>query len=326
MLQLACLAMRTRFEIVLADTRDEASLRAAGEEALAEILQTETLLNPYANDSEIFKLNAHAADWPVKVDPRVYTLILIAMKLYRETGGAFDMASGALASCWNLAAMSAGPDGQGGAAPTREEIELALQCSGMARCVSADPHQQKIRFSKKGVRLDPGGIGKGWALDRALLVLKESGIESALLHGGTSSVYGLGAPLDQPGWKVGIRKPAGSEESLLLASPGADDELLATVNLLDEALSVSAPHGKSIVIQGKRYGHVLDPRKGWPVDGPQLAAAVYPTGTTAEVLSTALLVVGEEGADELLTKFPGANFLLVTRAGEVRTWGSAFER
>jgi thiamine biosynthesis lipoprotein len=169
----------------------------------------------------------------------------------------------------------------------------------MDRNVLLDEEVQTVSFAVPGVRLDPGGIGKGFALDRAVGLLHDSGVRMALLHGGTSTVVGVGTPPGSPdGWPVAVQHPR------------MPDARIITAYLRDAALSVSAIHGKSFWAQGRRFGHVLDPRTGRPVENPLLAAVTAPSATETDALSTALLVLGASGMERLRARFPGASFLV----------------
>ena len=297
--------MRTRFEVVLADSGGAAALRAAGEAALDEVDRCEAQLSAFRDDSELFRINAQALDGqPVAVDMRVLIFLSRAQLLCEWTDGAFDPAAGALLACWNLAAMA---DGAAGAIPDAAAIAAALAAGDMRTCVELDPRTASVAFTHPDVRLDPGAVGKGYALERAAEILAESGMRSALLHGGTSTVCALGRPPDQSAWTVAVRHPL------------AGDRHLATASLADTSLSVSAVHGKSFTIAGRRHGHVIDPRSGGPVQGNLLAAVIHPSAMVSDALSTALLVMGREGAPLLAERFPDASFLLASdgRAGDV---------
>ena len=162
--------------------------------------------------------------------------------------------------------------------------------------VQLDPSDFTVRFARPGVMLDLGAIGKGYAIERAAEVLREAGVTSALLHGGTSSVQALGHPPDAEHWKIAIEQPQAGPgfqpASPPSEPPATSPALLATVPLRDEAMSVSAVWGKSFQAEGKTFGHVLDPRTGQPVTGTVLAAVVLPSATETDALSTALLTLG----------------------------------
>ncbi|GAB4463264.1 MAG: FAD:protein FMN transferase [Armatimonadaceae bacterium] len=291
-------AMRTRFEIVLHDpNRPEADLRAAGEAALAEIAEVERWLSVYRPEAALYLLNARAADEPVPVDGRVWAFLQRAQEYTEQTGGTFDLTVGPLLQLWNRGATDALPD-------DAERTE-ALSRVGMEKMVMADPETRTVRFTRSGVRLDPGALGKGYALDRAGELLREYGIRRALLHGGTSSVVAIGS-----GWRIALQHPR---------LPG---ETLGECVLADAALSVSAVHGKTFYAGGRSFGHVIDPRTGFPVENNLLTAVVAPTASDAEALSTGLLVGGAEFLPQWAARFPDAGFLLVenepTGKGDVR--------
>src|SRR5256885_368423 len=246
-------AMATRFEIVLFG-KNATSLRAAGEEALNEIERLEAQLSLYRPSSEIVNINAHAAREAVRVEPSLFHLLEHAKRLSEETEGAFDITIAPLMRAWGLM------DGKG-KVPSRTELAEALACVGM-HLVELDAKNFTIRFARPGMMLDLGAIGKGYAIDQAAEILRDAGVSRALVHGGTSTAYGVGGP-----WKVGIESDK--------------EDPLALVELEDTALSVSAVWGKSFRVGKKTYGHVIDPRTGRPVRRALLAAGKLPTGPAA---------------------------------------------
>jgi len=273
-------AMATRFEIVLFG-KDATSLRAAGEEALNEIERLEAQLSLYRPSSEIANINARAAREAVRVEPSLFRLLEHAKRLSEETGGAFDITIAPLMRVWGLM-------GGKGKVPTRTELADARACVGM-HLVELEPKRFTIRFTRPGVMLDLGAIGKGYAIDQAAEILRDAGVSKALVHGGTSTAYGIGGP-----WKVGI---SGEGRARRTAEPPEDP--IAVVELKDTALSVSAVWGKSFRIGKKTYGHIIDPRTARPVQRALLAAVILPSATETDALSTALLTVGKTGQRRL---------------------------
>lgn len=304
-------AMRARFEIVLVDEgRDEAWLRAAGEEALEEIARVEQELSPFRAEAGLRRINAEAGARPVLVDAVMLGFLERAQRLSHALEGAFDPTVGAMLE----------PLRQGESlTPVRT---AALQrLVGFDRHVRLDPDAGTVAFSAPGVRLDPGAIGKGYALERAAEVLRETGVRRALIHGGTSSVYGLGAPPETPdGWTVAIQDPRDPQRHL------------AKVVLCDRALGVSASHGRTFGQGEKKRGHVIDPRSGASVHHTALAAAVTASPTDADAISTAVLVLGAALTERILARFPDVSLLCVPNADEgtpaietsIETWGDAF--
>jgi len=267
--RLARMAMACRFELVL-QGEDEPWLRAAGEEALREIERLETQLSRFLPASDVSRINTRASEEAVAVEPWLFDLLKQSLYLHRCTDGAFDLTVGPLMKAWGFY-------GDGGRVPGADELAQARLHTGM-HLVELDEAHRTVRFAHEGVALDFGAIGKGYAVDEAVRVLREAGVERAFLHGGTSTMYGIGKPLDADSWNVAV------------VDPRSPDEPVALVAIRDEALSVSAVSGKSFEVEGTCYGHVLDPRLGKPVRGALLAATVTSSAAIADAVSTALLV------------------------------------
>ena len=322
MLTLARNAMATRFEIVLPGTNTTA-LRAAGEEALDEIERLHHQLSLYSPSSEIAQVNSRAAHGPVRVDPRVFALLKHAQQLHQQTGGVFDITIAPLMRCWGFM-------GGSGSMPTPEAIAAARSIVGMD-LVQLNEDNYTVQFVRPGVMIDLGAIGKGYAIERAAMVLREAGIDSAFLHGGTSTSYGLGVPPDAPAWKVAIEKPdphwqhkphgtpAGTGSLAFISAdqtpePGNHD-WLTVVELQDQSLSVSAIWGKFFHSEHTAYGHIIDPRTGHPASRAILSAVVLPSATETDALSTALLTAGIAGFDTISTLRPSMRSLVAEPQG-----------
>lgn len=291
-------AMATRFELVLHGDNPVA-LRSAGEEALAEIDRLEDQLSLYRPTSEIAHVNARAAKAPVMVTPEVFQLLAWAKRLTAETGGAFDITVGPLVRCWGF---------MGGHGHPANEAELAQarECVGI-HLVELDAKERTVRFARPGVMIDLGAIGKGYALEKAVELLREAGVASALVHGGTSTAYAIGSPPGHDRWTIAIERPP---ETAAEASA-----VISTVALKDEALSVSARWGRQFEESGVKYGHVLDPKTGRPASRAVLAAVVLPSATETDALSTALLTVGPEGHDAISQLRPAMRSLVLYAEG-----------
>jgi thiamine biosynthesis lipoprotein len=265
--------MAARFELVIADAGDASFLQAAGEEALNEISDCERLLSVHRPDGELFRINAHAAKGPMRADPRVLQFIIQAQSLAELTHGTCDIAIGPLLETWRIQRT----DTDLLSAPTEDDIVSALRLVNVRQQVVVDLHAETVVFTQPGVRLDPGALGKGWAIKRAITLLREHGITRALLHGGTSSVAAIGAPLEQSAWHIGIANPQ-------------NGSVIATALLSHNSLSVSALHGRQLISGGQSHGHIIDPRTGHPVNHTALSAIVHSDSVIAEAWSTALLI------------------------------------
>jgi len=264
-------AMATTFEIALPFGFPRAVEAASA--ALDLIDELEERLTVYSDDSEVSRLNATAFDAPVAVEPRLFDFLQHCAALTADTGGAFDPACGALVKCWGFYKRE-------GRIPTEPELIEAVNRSGF-RHVILSPETRSVKYRRAGLELNLGAIGKGYALDRAAELLRTRwGVRSAILHGGGSSVLAMGTPPGLPrGWAVAIRHPS-------------EPRTLGTVRLIDEALGTSAATFQYFEYNGRRYGHVLDPRTGRPADGTASASCVAPTAADADALSTAFFVAG----------------------------------
>jgi thiamine biosynthesis lipoprotein len=254
-LALASQAMGTRFELVLPGL-DPLRERAAGEAALEAIAEWDARLSLFRRDSLIALVNREASQRAVALDPETFALLELCARVWRESGGAFDAALGRHMQRHGF----------------RGAVERPAEAAGF-EAVELERATCSVRLGSQGPQLDLGGIAKGFALDAAAEILRSSGIDQALVHGGTSTVIGLGAPPGQEGWTIALER-----------GPQAPVAVLR-----DAALSVSAQHGRRNELG---EGHVLDPRRGAPVPGEHVAAVIAPSGSLADAWSTALLVAG----------------------------------
>ena len=272
--------MGTRFELVLGPG-DPARLRAIGEEALAEIARLDDQLSVYRSSSEVSWINARAGAAAVRVEERLFRLIERCEELSRATDGAFDVTVGPLMRAWGFVNSS-------GRLPTEDDRCRAESSVGWQH-VELNPIERTVRFRRPGMRIDFGAIGKGYAVDRAIEILQGHGVTSALLHGGTSSIHAIGAPVDADGWQIRWISPDGAER---------------TFALRDRALSVSAVHGKAFEVEGRVFGHVMDPRTGSPTTAGRATVVTGPRSLECDAISTALLVLGSDGLGAVLRSFP----------------------
>jgi thiamine biosynthesis lipoprotein len=291
--------MGTRFEFVLnpaGGELDAAALRAAGEEALDEVVSLGERLNWFSAASVVSRLAAAAGGEPVRVAPDILRLLTLTEDVWRASGGAFDPTIAPLLRVWGLrGAVPTAP-------PTADALVHARGVVGLDK-LDLDPVAGTARLELPGMSIDLGAIAKGWALDVASEMLRASGVPHALLHGGTSSVCAWGTPPGQDGWGVRVAPPPGSSARPL------------TVRLRDCSLSISAPHGRTGVAGA---GHIIDPRTGRASLGAELACVLGPRGAECDAWSTACLVLGDRppGLSEAWTS-------VVLRGGDWRVRGPA---
>jgi thiamine biosynthesis lipoprotein len=275
-----------------------AEARAATAAALDEIDRVDRLLSHYRADSPLSRLNGEAARGPVAVDRELVDVLALCLRWARETDGAFDVTVGPLMTAWGFFRGE-------GRVPSAAELAAARERVG-ARHVALDAAAGTVRFDREGVSLDLGGIGKGYAVDRAVAVLRARGVRAALVNAGGSSVYGLGRPPSADAWSIDVE------------DPGRSGHTVSTVRLRDRALSVSGRSVKSFEEKGVVYAHVMDPRTGRPVRGVDGVVVLSDDATTGDALDNALFVLGVEAGRALVGRFPGVRATIHLAAGRGR--------
>jgi thiamine biosynthesis lipoprotein len=268
---------------------DAASLPRIVDAALDEVDRIDRLMSHYKPESPLSRLNRTAAQGPVVVEPELFDFIVECLRYSRDSGGAFDITVGPLMKAWGFFR------GEGRIPPAPEIAELLTEVG--YQHVIVDEEEQAVRFDRPGVELDLGGIAKGYAVDRAVDVLRRRGVAAALVSAGGSTVYGLATPPGRNGWEVSLQDPIDSRKVAL------------RVLLKDRALSVSGTAEKSFEVGGVRYSHIMDPRTGRPVEGVLSVAVLAATGTAGDALDDALFVEGVRESREHLTRLPGTEAL-----------------
>lgn len=289
-IHLARRAMACSFEVTLAseDTCDVPAARAA----LEDVDTLENQLTIFRETSAIADINRRAATEPVAVDRALFDLLWQCGEFYRATAGAFDITSTPLSRCWGFLQRE-------GHLPSAEAIEAARANVGFG-AVTLDRDSLTIRFARPGIELNLGAIGKGYALDRVAARMRGSGVRHALLSAGRSSIKALGGP--DGAWPIDIISP------ILGRS-------IARVYLSDAALGTSGAGEQFVHVQGVRYGHVIDPRRGWPATGTLSATVITTHAASADALSTAFFIGGTELAREYCASHAGT-VALITPEGQ----------
>jgi thiamine biosynthesis lipoprotein len=274
---------------------DGAALGALVGEALDEIDRIDRLLSHYRRDSPLSRVNREAANGPVAVEPELLAFLAECLRFSRESDGAFDVTVGPLMKAWGFFRDE-------GRVPSEDELARALQVVGYPHVV-LDPIAGTVRFDRPGVELDLGGIGKGYAVDRVVALLRRRGVASALVNLGGSSVYGLGAPPGKKAWEIGIQDPTHPARTAV------------TVPLRDRALSVSGGYERFFEKDGVTYSHIMDPRTGRPVQGVLSVAVLTGSATGGDALDNILFVLGPKASRSYLGRMPGAEALLFLPKG-----------
>ncbi|HKX30905.1 MAG TPA: FAD:protein FMN transferase [Blastocatellia bacterium] len=270
---------------IVAFGRDGAELRRVARLALDEVDRIDRLMSHYKTASPLSAINREAALGPVAPAAELFDFIADCVRYSRESDGAFDITVGPLMKAWGFFRGE-------GRRPTAGELSEVRGRIGYRHLI-LDPEAKTIRFDRDGVELDLGGIAKGYAVDRAVGVLKEHGIRSALVSAGGSTIYGLGSPPDSPAWEIKIQDPVEHGRTAL------------KVQLNDSAVSVSGNYEKFFEIGGVRYSHIMDPRTGWPAQEVLSVVVLAPTGTAGDALDNAFFVLGIDRTRAYLRRLPG---------------------
>jgi FAD:protein FMN transferase len=278
-------AMGTLYSVV-AYGRDQTYLSEVVGRVFEGIDQLDDQMSNYKPDSELSAINREAARRVVKVSPRLFGLIQYSLRWSRESGGDFDITVGPLMKLWGFFRGE-------GRLPDTREIALVEMRVGY-RHVHLDPVRSTIRFDAAGVELDLGGIAKGYAVDQAAETLRSAGVTAALISSGGSSIYALGSPPGERGWKITVRDPLQREKP-------AD-----VFHLQNFALSTSGSYEKFFEINGKTYCHIMDPHTGWPVPNMLCTVAAVATGVETEALTKVFFVGGVEKSRQCLATYPNA--------------------
>lgn len=296
--------MGSEFKITLY-TPNESIARSASRAAFARIAALDATLSDYQPESELMRLCDHSGGGPVPVSADLFDVLDRSRAMFERSGGAFDATVGPAVRLWRRARRDRKmPD------PGRLAQARALIGSDGLRL---DPAARTARLMKPGMKLDLGGIAKGYACDQALAVLARAGIDSALVAG-AGDIAVSGPPPGTDGWTVGVGP---------LESPGAPPRRFLT--LKDSAVSTSGDAERFVEIDGKRFSHIVDPRTGLGVIDRSSVTVVAPDGATADSLATAVYVLGPVRGLPLVEATEGAAALIVRSSGNVtETYTSAW--
>ena len=274
-------AMGGTFSII-AYGPDATLLRSATEAAGEEARRLDEAMSNYLPSSEWSEINREGSNKPVRVSQEMFDLIAACVDYSRASEGAFDITVGPLMKVWGFYKGS-------GHLPHRAEVRTALAHIGY-RNIELNARDHSIRFLKNGMNIDPGGIGKGYAVDRLIAILRDYGVKSALVSAARSSIYALGTPPGEPGWRAQIRDPKDGSK------------IAAEVLLKDESMSTSGNYEKFFMAEGKLYSHIMDPRTGFPAQGMIQVSVITPRCIDSEAWTKPVYIQGRRWAANHLPK------------------------
>lgn len=278
-------------------TRDEALAIAAFEEAAAEFRRIEDLLTVWKPDSEIARINRAAGRAPVVVSEETLKLLLEGRRFYEWSDGRFDLSFGALAGLWKF------DHDRDDRIPDPKEVKAKLPLVDY-RKVRIDEKDRSVFLPKEGMRLHLGGLGKGYAVDKAVALLRARGLLDFMVQAG-GDLYVAGKKGDRA-FRVGIRDPRGPASSFF-----------AFAELSDTTFSTSGDYERFFIHEGQRYHHIIDPKTGEPARVLRSATVMADSAMLADGLSTVLMLIGVEPGLALVERLPGVGAVLVDAANEV---------
>jgi thiamine biosynthesis lipoprotein len=274
-------------------SEDRALAERAMDAVIAEMRRTDELMSTYKPESQLSQVNAHAHERPVQVDPDIVEVVERSFDVSRLSGGAFDITYASVGYLYDYRAHQK---------PTDAQIAAALPGVDF-RKVQVDREAHTIRFLREGVRIDLGGIAKGYAVDRAVQHLRELGIRHAMVNAGGDTRL-LGDRRGKP-WMVGIRDPRSA------------GRVVMRVPLADEAISTSGDYERYFEEDGVLYHHILVPSTGRSARGVRSATVIGPDATLTDGLSTTLFVLGVERGMQLIARLPGVEAVMVDDEGRI---------
>ncbi|MBU0694126.1 MAG: FAD:protein FMN transferase [Candidatus Omnitrophica bacterium] len=263
----------------------------------AEFKRLDKIFNFYDPQSEISRLNK-TYNTPFNTSEELIEILVLSKQASQLTNNAFDVSCGSLYDFWKKWIRQNSPK----ELPSKEEVEKLKRTCGMHN-LEINYHKNTVLIKKQGLKIDLGGIAKGYMVDKAVLKLKEKGIDSALINAG-GDIYCLGKNGDNP-WSVGVKDPKGAKE------------IIETERLVDEAIATSGNYEQFFQLQGKRYSHIIDPRSGYPVQNNISSVSVISEYcSTTDGLATAFFVMGLEGIKEFLARTPSTMRIFVVTQDE----------
>jgi len=290
--------MGNRFEITVVSANAAwADLRI--NEAIAEIQRIEKLFTTFKEDSQTNQINANAGIEPVKVDREVFDLIERSKRISGITQGAFDISYGSIdKSLWNFdKSMTALPD----EATAKQLVRLINY-----RNIILDKENCTVFLKEKGMRIGFGGIGKGYAAERAKYILKQNGVESGIVNAaGDLTVWG-----NQPNgkaWTIGI------------VDPDTAHQPFSSLNVTDMAIATSGNYEKYVMIGGKKYSHTIDPKTGYPVTGIKSVTIISPNAEIADAMATPVMVMGISVGLDMINQMKNIACIIIDEQNEIYT-------
>lgn len=286
------------FARVVAVAKNPATGKKCVEAGLAEIRKVDELMSDYKEDSEINRVNKNAAQRAVQVSESTYEVLKKSIEFSQLTDGAFDITVGPLVDIFHKTQKEH-------IAPTQEQIEKAKAKVGFEKLI-LDDKNRTIRFAVEGMRIDLGGIAKGYAVDKAIEAAGRCGAVGVMVDiGGDVRCFGV-PPEGRDEWRIGLQDPNSAVEGM---SGGG---LVLTLEVTNAAVATSGDYQQFALIDGKRYSHIMNRKTGTSVEGLSSVTIIADNATDADALATSVSVMGPEKGLALIEKLPNVEAILMT--------------
>jgi thiamine biosynthesis lipoprotein len=278
-------------------TSDEAAAKSAFDEVFAEFARLEHLMSTWVPQSDVSRLNQSAGVAAMKVHAEVLDLLATARRMSEWTDGKFDVTFGALAGLWKF------DHDQDNVVPDAGDVRRRLPLIDY-RAVQIDEAAGTAFIARKGMSIHLGGIGKGYAVDRAADILRRRGVHDFMIQSG-GDIY-VGGLKDRRPWRLGIQDPRGPAT-----------RIFAELDLTDGTFSTSGDYERSFLKNGRRYHHILDPATGQPARGTRSVTIVTSRAVIADGLSTGVFILGPDAGMKLIEKLPDVEGVIVSDRNDV---------
>jgi thiamine biosynthesis lipoprotein len=289
------------FARVVAVANNSNTAKKSIEAAFAEIQKVDDLMSDYKNDSEISIVNRDAFNRQVKISKSTFEVLQKSIEFSRLTNGAFDITVGPLVDLWHLAAES-------NAVPSKNELRETRSKVGYEKLI-LDANELTVRFKVKGMRIDLGGIAKGYAIDKAIEATQSAGAAGAMVDIG-GDIRCFGRPMQGKNhWLIGLQDPN------LVASdpwPVTRDVPLLILRLKDDAVATSGSYRRFTLIDGRKYSHIINRRTGTSTEGLSSVTVISKNAMDADALATAVSVMGAEKGLALIETIPQTEAILIS--------------
>ena len=297
------------FSRVVVVAPSEPTANACIQAALDVQRRIEALMSYHLEDSELNKVNRHGAQGPLPVNPMTFEVLQRAVDFSRLTDGAFDVTVGPLVDLWRQA-------GEADTPPTEEALAQARRKVGFEKLILNDK-EMTVAFAVEGMRIDVGGIAKGYAVDKSVEAMLKRGATGGMVDlGGNIRCFGR-APQGQEHWRIGLQDPNVAPDELGTKKP------LLVLTITDESVATSGDYRRFTKVQGERQSHVLDAHTGRGAAKLTSVTVIAPDATSADALSTAVNVLGSEAGMALIERVPETEAILIPPGRDTQVLYSA---